>query len=221
MSPTRREVLARIAALVVLPLGVRVPTDHDPLDGTIADYQAGRRRGAWTASQVTAQALDRCRAEGMGWRAIDALSDTALAEARAADARLRAGLMHGPLDGVPVFAKAIYDMKGLPTTGSNAEWGRLFPDPLRRDALEVARLRAAGAIVLGKTAADDFAYHGNGTSSRTGQVLNPYDPTGTRTPGGSSPARRSPSRTGWPSRRSAPTTVGPTASRPSSPASWG
>ena len=57
---------------------------------------------------------------------------------------------------------------------------------MRRDALEVARLRAAGAVVLGKTAADDFAYHGNGTSSHTGQVLNPHDPTGTRTPGGSS-----------------------------------
>ena len=122
----------------------------------------------------------------MRWRAIDALSDTALAEARAADARLRAGRVRGPLDGVPVFAKAIYDMKGLPTTGSNAEWARLFPDPVRRDALEVARLRAAGAIVLGKTAADDFAYRGNGTSSHTGQVLNPHDPTGTRTPGGSS-----------------------------------
>ena len=92
----------------------------------------------------------------------------------------------GPLDGVPVFAKAIYDMSGLPTTGSSAEWARLFPEPVRRDALEVARLRAAGAIVLGKTAADDFAYRGNGTSSHTGQVLNPHDPTGTRTPGGSS-----------------------------------
>jgi Asp-tRNA(Asn)/Glu-tRNA(Gln) amidotransferase A subunit family amidase len=186
MSPTRREVLAQLAALVVLPLPARILTDQDPLDGTIADYQAGRRRGAWTASRVTAQALDRCRAEGLGWRAIDALSDTALVEARAADARLRAGRVRGPLDGVPVFAKAIYDMKGLPTTGSNAEWARLFPDPVQRDALEVARLRAAGAIVLGKTAADDFAYHGNGTSSHTGQVLNPYDPTGIRTPGGSS-----------------------------------
>jgi Asp-tRNA(Asn)/Glu-tRNA(Gln) amidotransferase A subunit family amidase len=47
-------------------------------------------------------------------------------------------------------------------------------------------MRAAGAIVLGKTAADDFAYHGNGTSSHTGQVRNPHDSTGTRTPGGSS-----------------------------------
>lgn len=52
--------------------------------------------------------------------------------------------------------------------------------------MEVARLRAAGAIVLGKTAADDFAYHGSGTSSHTGQVLNPYDVTKTRSPGGSS-----------------------------------
>src|SRR5438874_117747 len=103
-----------------------------------------------------------------------------------ADARLRAGRTRGPLDGVPVFAKAIYDMAGLPTTGSSAEWARLFPERVRRDALEVARLRAAGAIVLGKTAADDFAYRGNGTSSYTGQVLNPHDRTGTRTPGGSS-----------------------------------
>src|SRR6476661_1307395 len=186
MSPTRRELLAQLAALVVLPRPARVRTDQDPLDGTIADYQAGRRRGAWTAAQVTARALDRCRADGTRWRAIDALSDTALAEARAADARLRAGRVRGPLDGVPVFAKAIYDMKGLPTTASNAEWARLFPEPVRRDAIEVSRLRAAGAIVLGKTAADDFAYRGEGTSSHTGQVRNPYDPTGTRTPGGSS-----------------------------------
>src|SRR6185503_15400119 len=96
------------------------------------------------------------------------------------------GRTRGPLDGVPVFGKAIYDMAGLPTTGSSAEWARLFPERVTRDALEIARLRAAGAIVLGKTAADDFAYRGNGTSSHTGQVLNPHDPTGTRTPGGSS-----------------------------------
>ncbi|HEY0776695.1 MAG TPA: amidase, partial [Gemmatirosa sp.] len=187
MPPTRRDVLAQLAALALLP----VPSwaergDDDPLAGTIAEYQAGRRRGAWTATAVTARALDRCRSDGMAWRAIDALASTALDDARAADARLRAGRVRGALDGVPVFAKAIYDVAGLPTTGSNAEWARLFPDPVRRDALEVARLRAAGAVVLGKTAADDFAYHGNGTSSHTGQVLNPYDPTGTRTPGGSS-----------------------------------
>ncbi|HEX6631403.1 MAG TPA: amidase [Gemmatimonadaceae bacterium] len=186
MSPTRREALAQLAALAVLPLPRWVPTADDPLDGTIADYQAGLGRGAWSAAEVTAHALERCRADGHAWRAIDALADSATAEARAADARRRAGRTLGPLDGVPVFAKAIYDMAGLPTTGSSAEWARLFPEPVRRDALEVARLRAAGAVVLGKTAADDFAYRGNGTSSHTGQVLNPHDRTGTRTPGGSS-----------------------------------
>ena len=186
MSPTRREVLIQLAAIAALPLPRLRFTASDPLDGTIADYQAGRRRGEWMAAEVTARALDRCRAEGARWRAIDLLSQTAIADARASDARLRSGQLRGPLDGVPVFAKAIYDMNGLPTTGSSAEWARLFPEAVRRDAMEVARMRAAGAVVLGKTAADDFAYHGNGTSSHTGQVLNPHDVTGARTPGGSS-----------------------------------
>jgi aspartyl-tRNA(Asn)/glutamyl-tRNA(Gln) amidotransferase subunit A len=186
MSPTRREVLAQLAALAALPLPEWTPAATDPLAGTIAAYQAGRRRGEWTAAEVTRRALERCRADGRTWQAIDALAETAPADARAADARLRNGQRRGPLDGVPVFAKSIYDVAGLPTTGSSAEWARLFPDPVQRDALEVKRLRAAGAIVLGKTAADDFAYHGNGTSSHSGQVRNPYDSTGTRTPGGSS-----------------------------------
>jgi Asp-tRNA(Asn)/Glu-tRNA(Gln) amidotransferase A subunit family amidase len=186
MSPTRRQALVQLASITALPLTRWTFTADDPLDGTIAAYQAGRRRGDWTAAEVTARALERCRADGARWRAIDALADTVFDDARDADARLRAGRTRGPLDGVPIFAKAIYDMAGLPTTGSSAEWGRLFPERVQRDALEVARLRAAGAIVLGKTAADDFAYRGNGTSSLTGQVLNPHDPTGTRTPGGSS-----------------------------------
>ncbi len=189
MNPTRREALAQLAALTAcaaLPRSAWSAAGPDPLEGTIADYQAGLHRRAWTAAEETRRALERCGTDGKAWRAIDVLSPTALADARAADARRRAGHSRGPLDGVPVFAKAIYDMKGLPTTGSSAEWARLFPEPVRRDALEVARLRAAGAIVLGKTAADDFAYRGNGTSSHTGQVLNPHDRTGTRTPGGSS-----------------------------------
>jgi len=186
MSLTRREVLAQLAAFALLPRARWSVVANDPLDGTIADYLTGLRRRSWTSAEVTARALERCRADGMKWRAIDALAVSALPEARAADARLRAGKRLGVLDGVPVFAKSIYDVAGLPTTGSSAEWAQLFPDAVQRDALEVKRIRAAGGIILGKTAADDFAYHGNGTSSHTGQVLNPHDSTGTRTPGGSS-----------------------------------
>jgi aspartyl-tRNA(Asn)/glutamyl-tRNA(Gln) amidotransferase subunit A len=186
---SRRDALAQLAAIAAsaaVPRSAWALAPSDPLDGTIAEYLAGLRAGRWSAVEITTHAVERCRTDGARWHAIDVLSVTAMEDARAADTRRRAGTLRGPLDGVPVFAKAIYDMNGLPTTASNAEWSRLFPDPVRRDAIEVVRLRAAGAIVLGKTAADDFAYRGVGTSSHTGQVRNPYDPTGTRTPGGSS-----------------------------------
>ena len=82
-------------------------------------------------------------------------------------------------------------------------------------------MRAAGAIVLGKTAADDFAYHGNGTSSLTGQVRNPYDPLRREN------ARRIERRVGGRrlraalrSPRSAPMTADPIAFRRSSVESW-
>jgi Asp-tRNA(Asn)/Glu-tRNA(Gln) amidotransferase A subunit family amidase len=187
MPLTRREALIHLAALSALPLGRWKLTATDPLEGTIAEYQVGRAKGEWTAVEVTKRALERCHTLGARYRALDGLADDeAISAALASDRRLRGNGLRGPLDGVPVFAKAIYDKNGLRTTGSSAEWAALFPEAVKRDALEVARLAAAGAVVLGKTAADDFAYHGNGTSSYTGQVLNPHDPTGTRTPGGSS-----------------------------------
>jgi len=183
---SRREALRELGVLFAIPF-IRWPEAlTHPLAGTIFDYQAGRARGDWSAVQVTKEALYRCNAWNGTLHAIDRLSHTAMDDASDSDMRARRGTLRGPLDGVPVFAKSIYDMNGLPTTASNAEWARLFPTPLRRDAIEVARMRAAGAIVLGKTAADDFAYHGNGTSSLTGQVRNPYDPAGVKTPGGSS-----------------------------------
>src|SRR5438105_9754555 len=183
---SRREALRELGALFTIPF-VRWPERlADPLAGTIIEYQAGRARGDWTAAEITKEALDRSHAWNGTLHAIDLWSATAMDEARESDARARRGRLRGPLDGVPVFAKSIYDMNGLPTTASKAEWSKLFREAVRSDAIEVARMRAAGAIVLGKTVADDFAYHGNGTSSLSGQVRNPYDPTGTKTPGGSS-----------------------------------
>ena len=217
VSFSRRDALARLAALAAgaaLPRSAWASVVSDPLEGTISDYIAGLRSSRWSAAEVTARALERCRTDGMTWRAIDALSATAIAEARAADARRRRRNMRGPLDGVPVFAKAIYDMNGLPTTASNAEWARLFPEPVRRDAIEVTRLRGAGAIVLGKTAADDFAYRGEGTSSHTGQVLQPVrSAPALARPAGPAPGRRSRLPVAWRSPRSEPTMAGPTAFR--------
>ena len=186
MPLTRREALVRLSALLAVPL-VRWPERlTDPLAGTIVEYQAGRIRRDWTAVEVTTRALARAAALNHSLHLMDQLSTSALDEARASDARAQRGALRGPLDGVPVFAKSIYDMTGLPTTASSAEWARLFAVAVRRDAIEVQRMRAGGAVVLGKTVADDFAYRGNGTSSLSGQVHNPHDRTGTKTPGGSS-----------------------------------
>ncbi len=190
MTVSRRDVLLQLSALFAAPhidwsaLLADAPTD--PLTGTIAAYQAGRARSYHTAVEITTIALERARTVGARLNAIDMLSDTAIAEARASDARRLRGALRGPLDGVPVFAKAIYDMHGVPTTASNADWPKLFPEAVLLDSLEVMRLRAAGAVILGKTAADDFAYRGIGASTLTGQVRNPHDPTGLRSPGGSS-----------------------------------
>lgn len=186
MPLSRREALGSLSALFAVPL-LRWPAQvSDPLRGTILEFQAGRARGEWTAAEVTQAAINRSLAWNRVLHSTDMLSDAALADARASDERARRGALRGPLDGAPLFGKAIYDMRGLPTTASSAAWSRLFPDPVNTDALEIARLRAAGAVVLGKTSADDFAYRGNGTSSLAGQVQNPYDQTHTRTPGGSS-----------------------------------
>jgi Asp-tRNA(Asn)/Glu-tRNA(Gln) amidotransferase A subunit family amidase len=189
MPVSRRDILLQLGALFAAPhidWSAMLRSADDPLTGTIGQYQAGRARGAYTAVEVTTAALARAHARNAELHNIDLFAETAMAEARASDARRRRGALRGPLDGVPLFAKAIYDMQGLPTTASNATWAQLFPEGVRADALEVARMRAVGAVLLGKTVADDFAYRGIGASTLSGQVRNPHDRTGLRSPGGSS-----------------------------------
>ncbi|HRP07179.1 MAG TPA: amidase family protein, partial [Gemmatimonadales bacterium] len=183
---SRRDALRSLSALFAVPM-LRWPgVPADPLAGTILEFQAGRASGQWTSAQVVRTALERSYAWNRSLHFTDLLADDAVTAAEASDARARRGRLIGPLDGVPLFAKSIYDVRGLPTTASSTAWAALFPDPVGRDCIEVARLRKAGAVILGKTVADDFAYRGVGTSSLSGQVRNPHDPTGQRTPGGSS-----------------------------------
>jgi aspartyl-tRNA(Asn)/glutamyl-tRNA(Gln) amidotransferase subunit A len=103
-----------------------------------------------------------------------------LAEARAAEQELRSGRVRGPLHGVPVAVKDLCWTRGERTTGGSKVLGDFIPD---EDAGVVARLRAAGAIVFGKTNTPEFAY-GPLDRYHYGVTRNPWDPG--RFPGGSS-----------------------------------
>jgi aspartyl-tRNA(Asn)/glutamyl-tRNA(Gln) amidotransferase subunit A len=108
--------------------------------------------------------------------------DGAMAAARAAEARWQRGEARGPLDGVPATVKDLLLMRGFPTLR-----GSLLVDPNQdwiEDAPAVARLREAGAVILGKTTTPEFGWKALGDSPLTGITRNPWDLA--RTPGGSS-----------------------------------
>src|SRR5438874_6921875 len=91
--------------------------------------------------------------ELVAWAHVDA--DGARAVARERESEARAGRLRGPLHGVPVGVKDIFDVAGMPTTGGARPFAHTRPTA---DAAAVARIRAAGAIVVGKTATTEFAY---------------------------------------------------------------
>jgi aspartyl-tRNA(Asn)/glutamyl-tRNA(Gln) amidotransferase subunit A len=94
---------------------------------------------------------------------------------------LARGVDHGPLHGIPVAVKDLVDTAGLTTTMGSRHFARHVP---RSDAGVVARLRAAGAVIVGKTTTHEFAYGPTGDVAANGPAANPHDPR--RMAGGSS-----------------------------------
>jgi aspartyl-tRNA(Asn)/glutamyl-tRNA(Gln) amidotransferase subunit A len=120
---------------------------------------------------------------GEGQRAcLTVYEDAATAAADAADARRRAGVSLGPLDGAIVTIKDLFDVGGEPTRAGS----KVLADaqPARNDAPVVRRLRAAGAVIIAKTNMTEFAFSGIGLNPHYGTPANPADRT--RIPGGSS-----------------------------------
>src|SRR5689334_3892076 len=137
-----------------------------------ADIQAGRL----TAEELVRACIERIRQVEptvQAWQFLD--EEHALAQARAADERRRSGEPVGALCGLPVGIKDIIDTADMPTeNGTVLDKGRMP----RRDAAVVARLRAAGAVIMGKTVSTECAYF------NPGKTRNPHNPE--HTPGGSS-----------------------------------
>lgn len=170
----------------------RAPTvgAFDVEERSIGEWQAALARGELTSRQLVERYLQRIEsldATGPKLRAVLETNPDALDIATALDAERRAGKVRGPLHGIPVLVKDNIDTADRmhTTAGSQA----LAADRPSRDAFIVERLRAAGAIVLGKTNLSEWAnfrstHSSSGWSARGGQARNPYALD--RTPSGSS-----------------------------------
>jgi len=142
------------------------------LTEAVADICDGRI----SAAELVADCLkrvDEADADIEAWAFLD--RDHAMRQAEAADHNRKQGKPVGPLHGVPIGIKDIFDTGDLPTEFGSRLWVGRTP---RRDSAAVARLRAAGAVIMGKTVTTEYAYF------TPGKTRNPHDPK--RTPGGSS-----------------------------------
>ncbi|MBV8313871.1 MAG: Asp-tRNA(Asn)/Glu-tRNA(Gln) amidotransferase subunit GatA, partial [Planctomycetaceae bacterium] len=145
--------------------------------GLLAQLNAG----ATTSVEVVRGYLDRADRLGRLNVFVHLEPEAALAQARIIDGKRRAGERLGPLAGVPVAIKDVLCVEGEPTT-CGSRMLKNFRPPY--DATVIARLKAAGAILFGKTNMDEFAMGSSTETSAYGPTLNPWDES--RIPGGSS-----------------------------------
>ena len=152
----------------------------------VLELQAGLWSGKTTSRELTEQALARIKSpDGEGARAFLAVHEEAALVAADASDRLRAqGVVPSPLAGIPVSLKDLFDEQGQQTrAGSKSLDGT---PPATRDSIVTARLRAAGAVLVGRTNLTEFAYSGLGLNSHFDTPRNPWDRETGRIPGGSS-----------------------------------
>ena len=147
----------------------------------ISETRKALVEGRTTAVELAEAALAAARGRTAKSAFTELFADQAMAQARTADALRAAGAPEGPLAGLPVSIKDLFDVAGWRTRAGS----RALDDAPRAaaDAPLVARLRAAGAVLVGHTNMSEFAFSGVGLNPHFGTPANPADPA--RIPGGS------------------------------------
>jgi aspartyl-tRNA(Asn)/glutamyl-tRNA(Gln) amidotransferase subunit A len=151
---------------------------------TATELVDGYGKGDFSPVEVLSQALENIEAFNPALNAFALLdTESAMASARASEARWNSGQPVGLLDGVPTTIKDLAVAKGWPRYGGS-NTSPVNPQPDSFDGPQVARLREQGAVILGKTTQPEYAWKGLTDSPRFGITRNPWNLA--RTPGGSS-----------------------------------
>jgi aspartyl-tRNA(Asn)/glutamyl-tRNA(Gln) amidotransferase subunit A len=156
--------------------------DDDAAWNSIEGAAGMLRWGKLTAVELTKLCLGRIERLNPRLNAFVTLTgEQALEQAKVLDGEARRGKWRGPLHGIPIGLKDLYDTAGVRTTAASRHWADRVPTT---DAEVVRRLKASGAILLGKLNMDEFAYNFTGETSSFGTSRNPWNPE--LSPGGSS-----------------------------------
>src|SRR5437773_1756960 len=149
---------------------------------TITEAAVALRARRISATELTSMALDRITKLDPKLNAfITVMQENARAQARQADEELAQGLDRSPLHGIPVAVKDVFSTQGVRTTCGSKVFADFVP---KGDAAVVEKLKAAGAVLIGKTNMHELAYGITSTNPHFGAVRNPWDLE--RIPGGSS-----------------------------------
>jgi aspartyl-tRNA(Asn)/glutamyl-tRNA(Gln) amidotransferase subunit A len=158
----------------------QLPSDLTAL--TLVEVSELVRRRKVSPVEVTTACLERIERLNPTLNAfITVMRDAALVRARVAEEQIQSGRWRGPLHGIPIALKDLFDTAGVKTTAGSRVFEHRVPE---RDAEVVRRLDAAGAVILGKTNMVEFAYGSNAAISAFGPTRNPWSLE--RNPGGSS-----------------------------------
>lgn len=162
--------------------GARAAATSRALPASIAEAGQSMRSGAYTSEQLTAAYLRAIAELQPRLNAfITITADQALEQARRLDLEMRAGKDRGPLHGIPIVLKDLFDTAGVRTTVGSEYFKDRTPGS---DATVVARMTIAGVVSLGKTNMNEFAAGTSGTNAFFGDAHNPWDLS--RSAGGSS-----------------------------------
>jgi amidase len=151
-------------------------SSYDVVGKTIAQLRTDMQSGVTTSVEITQAYLDRIKAYDQGqfgFNAFEVIAQDALDQAKAADAARASGAA-GQLLGIPIGIKNLYDTFDMPTTNGSMTFAGFRP---AQDAFQVALLRKAGAVIIGKTALEEYATSGNYSNDAWGQVWNVFGPS--------------------------------------------